>query len=112
MAYRISIDLDSNDEWDNLFDTSQHVNDFDSDQGFSNEQDFNNDQNFSNGQGFDNKKDSHSRQGFDSEQDSGNKQNSGDEWDSDSLNENIQDPENPPTAHQCKVFPLPELHHH
>ncbi|CAG8730576.1 17924_t:CDS:2, partial [Racocetra persica] len=59
----------SDDEWDNLFDTSQHVNDSDSKQDFDNIQGSNNDQVSNNKQGF------------------GNEKNSDDEWDSDSLNE-------------------------
>ncbi|RIB00812.1 hypothetical protein C2G38_2232869 [Gigaspora rosea] len=82
MAYRYqisqSIDISDN-EWDSLFDTSQNVNNSDSKQDFDNDKGPNN------------------RQNSDDKQGSGNKQNSENEWDSDSVNEDIQNPENPST---------------
>ncbi|RIB01402.1 hypothetical protein C2G38_2230968, partial [Gigaspora rosea] len=82
MAYRYqisqSIDISDN-EWDSLFDTSQNVNNSDSEQDFDNEKGPNN------------------RQNSDDKQGSGNEQNSENEWDLDSVNEDIQNPENPST---------------
>ncbi|CAG8820206.1 364_t:CDS:2, partial [Racocetra persica] len=92
--------VSSDDEWDYLFDTSQHGYDFDDKRGFDDEQ------------GFVDGRDSDNEEGFVDERGSNNEQNSGDEWDSDSLNEDSQDPNNPLTwkfSKQVAAFTSEEI---